>query len=140
MSMPADLARSETVSQVPFAPGESATSRMCENPWMDLGQTIRSLRKAAKMRQIDLATALEISTTSVSDWETGKKQPAIERLPAIAGVFEITVDGLLAGLPTSAPLCAESPDEEMLLRLFRRSSGAQRHAVITLLDGAKREQ
>lgn len=61
------------------------------------GQLIRSLRTACGMTQLQLAERLHISDKTVSKWERGLGCPEVSLLPAIADVFGINMESLLAG-------------------------------------------
>ena len=50
---------------------------------------IRELRKKAGIGQKELADIIGVSIPTVSDWETGKKQPSKERLRKLAEYFHV---------------------------------------------------
>jgi transcriptional regulator with XRE-family HTH domain len=62
---------------------------------MNIGNNIAKLRKNRGWSQINLATQLNITQKVVSDYETNKRKPPIDRLPDIANLFNISVDKLL---------------------------------------------
>ncbi len=62
---------------------------------LNIGDTIKHLRKERDITQDELADILGVSYQSVSRWETGACYPDIELLPAISDFFDITVDKLL---------------------------------------------
>lgn len=64
---------------------------------MDFPQKLQELRKNKNMTQEQLASALYVSRTAVSKWESGRGYPSVDSLKALAAVFEITVDELLSG-------------------------------------------
>ena len=47
------------------------------------------------MTQRDLAKALGVSVSTVSDWEKGNRNPSVEKLTELAGVFGMTETELL---------------------------------------------
>ena len=61
------------------------------------GVYITNLRKKRDMTQLSLATALQVSHQAVSKWETGSALPDIDILLAIANLFEVSIENLLAG-------------------------------------------
>ena len=61
---------------------------------MTIGETIRSLRKARKLTQEQLAEYLNVSSQAVSKWETGLSCPDIETLPKLALFFQVSMDQL----------------------------------------------
>ncbi len=56
---------------------------------MNLGKTIKELRKQKGMKQMDLAKSIQISQTSLSLIETSVKQPSHETLKKICEFFQI---------------------------------------------------
>lgn len=62
---------------------------------LNIGQNIRTLRRAKDMTQDELAAKLGVTYQSVSRWENGGTYPDMELLPAIADIFGVTVDHLL---------------------------------------------
>ena len=62
---------------------------------LQFGATLRQLRRERDLTQEELAEILNVSTQSVSRWENNVCYPDMELLPAIALVFETTVDQLL---------------------------------------------
>ena len=62
---------------------------------LNIGENIRRLRRGADMTQEQLADKLGVSYQSVSRWENGTTYPDMEFLPALAGIFGVTVDELL---------------------------------------------
>lgn len=60
-----------------------------------LAQRIKELRKARKISQVELGTALGVTKQCVSNWENDNIQPSIEMLVKIATFFEVSTDYLL---------------------------------------------
>lgn len=61
----------------------------------NLGKKIKESRQKAGLTQEKLADKLGVSPQAVSKWENGSNMPDIILLPALADVFDITVDELL---------------------------------------------
>ncbi len=66
-----------------------------------IGEQIKTLRKEKGLTQEQLADALGVSYQSVSRWELGVCYPDMELLPAIANLFGVSIDELLANDPIS---------------------------------------
>ena len=62
-----------------------------------VGARIAELRNEKKLTQVQLAEMLLISDKTVSKWEVGGGYPDISLLPALADIFECTIDYLLLG-------------------------------------------
>ena len=62
---------------------------------LNIGENIRRLRRGMDMTQEQLADKLGVAYQSVSRWENGTTYPDMEFLPALSGIFGVTVDELL---------------------------------------------
>lgn len=62
---------------------------------LTIGENIKFFRKSKDITQEELSEMLGVSCQSVSRWETSVCYPDMELLPAIAEIFQISVDKLL---------------------------------------------
>lgn len=62
---------------------------------LNIGKTIKSLRKEREITQEEFAEVLGVSCQSVSRWENDSCYPDIEMIPTIAAFFGISVDHLM---------------------------------------------
>ena len=63
--------------------------------FMNIGETIKNMRKCAKMTQVQLAEELGTIQKVISDYEHGRAKPPRDRLPKIAKIFGVSIDQLL---------------------------------------------
>ena len=63
---------------------------------MEFNEKLQELRRQKGLTQEELATALFVSRTAVSKWESGRGYPNIDSLKAIAKFFCVSVDELLS--------------------------------------------
>lgn len=56
---------------------------------------IRYLRQKNNMTQVELAAKMGINQTTLSGWETGRKNPELGSLVRLADIFEVSLDYLL---------------------------------------------
>jgi len=61
---------------------------------MNIGETIKKLRKQKDMTQEQLAEYLNISPQAVSRWEINSTLPDITLVPMLANIFDVTTDML----------------------------------------------
>lgn len=61
---------------------------------IQMGEKIRTLRKARNLSQEVLAQYLGVSFQAVSKWENGDTYPDVTLIPAIASFFEVSTDEL----------------------------------------------
>lgn len=64
---------------------------------MAIGDSIRKLRRSAKLTQEKFAEILEVSQQSVQKWESGSAVPEIDKLVKISEYFDLTLDSLVIG-------------------------------------------
>lgn len=62
-----------------------------------IGKTIASLRKAKGWTQVELAEKLNVSDKTVSKWESEGGLPEITQFPALAKLFDVSIDYLMTG-------------------------------------------
>ena len=72
-----------------------------------IGKNIKKHRIETGMTQDQLAEKLNVTRQAVSNWETGKTQPNIETLTALAEHFGVSVEALIYGSGTRVDI---SPD------------------------------
>lgn len=91
-----------------------------------IAKNITMLRQSAKLTQSDLAQRLNYSDKAVSKWERGESVPDVMVLKAVADLFGVTVDYLLA----------EDHEEEAPAALAEEPKRKHRHSrpVITTLS------
>lgn len=58
----------------------------------DLGLKIRTMRLSREMTQADLAKSIGQSASSITMYETGRREPDFETLEALADVFNVPLD------------------------------------------------
>lgn len=73
-----------------------------------LGTRLRGLRKARGLTMVQIAGLVEVSQSAVSQWESGREQPARENIVRLARALGTSVGALLgdadAPLPVAAPV------------------------------------
>ena len=67
-------------------------------PVTALGVRLRNKRVKARLSQAQLAEILGTQSNRISDWELGGHVPTLPLLERIAGVYGMTVSGLLRGV------------------------------------------
>lgn len=92
-----------------------------------LGLRIAALRRERGMSQQALAEAISVSASAVGMYEQGRREPSLDRLVAIARVFDVSTDYLLTGVPHTAGDAAAAQNFLQLLRtrLHARRGGTE---------------
>ena len=61
-----------------------------------IGLRIRTMRRSRKMTQADLANAINQSQSSITMYETGRREPDFETLEALADIFNVSLSSIVA--------------------------------------------
>ena len=96
-----------------------------------LSENLKKYRILKNLTQEDVAGYLGITSQSVSKWERGETYPDITFLPALANIFETSVD-LLIGMDTIRA-------EETRLNIHRKAIEYQRNGEYDLAEKAYRD-
>lgn len=64
---------------------------------MEFGNRLYELRKQKGLSQEELANRLDVTRQTVSKWELGDSTPDMDKLIALAELFEISLDELVLG-------------------------------------------
>lgn len=71
---------------------------------------LRRMRRATRLSQVRVGKELGIAGPSVAQWEIGRSRPSLDRLPALAKLYQVTLDELCGndlGSPQEATRAAE---------------------------------
>lgn len=70
---------------------------------MSLCLNLRQVRESRGLNQKDLATAMSVGQSAVSQWETGESKPTYKNLIKLTEILECTITDLVSTeLKTSA--------------------------------------
>ena len=105
---------------------------------MTLGERIAYYRGTLGLSQGELAEKLGVSRQAVSKWETDAGLPDLDRLIALSGLYNITLDELVKGTaPSPAPAdgaqAAAFPPEASPAAAEKSASGGQKTVGYILL-------
>ena len=62
---------------------------------MDFKNRLNEILKTQKLKQVDIAKALNVSKQCVNDYTTGKTKPSIDTLYELCKVLDVSADYLL---------------------------------------------
>lgn len=79
---------------------------------MDLASRIRQLRESAGLTQLELAKILQVSNSTLSQYENGARIPSDEMKAAIADYFRVSLD-YLYGRTNQKQASSENPKEKL---------------------------
>ncbi len=100
-----------------------------------IGKRIREARQARGLSQEALGERLGVSFQAVSSWETGKFIPDPERLPALAGELDLSLDALFSERERSWELKPVNYDADRMFTFVKgRAQMQQLPQTLALLD------
>ena len=118
----------------------------------DIGQAIRTLRRARGLSQTDLAISLQVSRSTIAMWESGKREPDLASLHAIADVLGVSIVTLLGHdadtdgsgdhddeLLELRQAVHDNPDLRVLFNLGRNCTPAELRQTIAIIKALKGE-
>ncbi len=114
---------------------------------IDISQKIKALRLEKELKQKDVATAINIATNTLSQFENNKGRPSLEVLSSLADFFEVSIDYLVGRaddfgnvnvITNGAEL---SKDEKTLLDCFDKLNIFERESILIQVKAlAKRNE
>ena len=83
------------------------------------GEKLKTLRKRIPMTQFEFSKRLGIGCSTVAMWETGKRDPSLRNLQAIAELADMSLSELLSFLdhPLSDKTSASSTNQVVELKI-----------------------
>ncbi|MBQ6163156.1 MAG: DUF2157 domain-containing protein [Clostridia bacterium] len=85
---------------------------------------IRRFRNEKNMTQARLAELLFVTRQTVSSWETGRTQPDIEMLTALAEALDVRIEELIYGRRNRVSRGADDPGSRKLIHIVLAALGA----------------
>lgn len=98
----------------------------------EIGTRIRAMREARGLTQTEVAKALHVHQTAVSQWEYGRTRPDIDLLNKLASLYNVTTDELLGNDQSGE-------DEEIWALREELRRNPEFHMLFSLARGATKE-
>lgn len=91
---------------------------------MKFNKRLRQLRHTHNLTQKELAKVLGLKPTAISNYESERNEPSLDKLIALSKFFDVSCDYLLGVSDSHKPLIAEVDDKETLefLELYKQLS------------------
>lgn len=100
-------------------------------------EKMKEYREALNLSQKELAGKVGVSEASISNYETGKREPDFKTLCALADLFDCSLDMLIRGKEKDRH---EGRSMEELLKMFRNLSDEQLNYFIALMQVTKADR
>lgn len=94
-------------------------------------ESLRKARKAAGMTQAQIAALMNITKSTYCGYETGKRQPDIEKLKQISSILNIPLDSLMQ-TGHDATTTPRTQKEAALLELFEKLTPEEQSMLETM--------
>ena len=103
---------------------------------MDFKERLRNLRKENHMTQTEVGEVLGYVYTTISNYESGRNQPSINDLIALADCFHVSVDYLLGvtDMRQRYPETDADPILDKLQRAYRKLDSSSQLELGPVLD------
>ena len=109
---------------------------------MDFKEILKMKRKEYRLKQSELAKIIDVSAQSISKYELGEAEPALNKLIVLADYFGLTLDELVGREPRDIPDFLDD-DELQLIRDYKILSppdrGKARKIIRALSDNDQEE-
>ena len=100
---------------------------------MTIANTIRAARLRANMKKADLARALKVAPSAVSQWESGDTEPSVDNRVVLSSVLGIPIIDLMPNAEREAKTVSLNPQELMLLDKFQQLPPPMRDTYLRIL-------
>ena len=68
------------------------------------GKRLKELRRKRKLSQLGFSNRFNVGYNTISQWETGKREPGLDIIVSIARYFNISLDYLLGLSDDATPI------------------------------------
>lgn len=99
---------------------------------------LKSLRKKAGYSQVELASLLNLSKSTIAMYEVGERMPDYDMMKRISRLFNVSMDYLYEKEAPAEPELTEA--EAALLVLFRQIPPERQQIYLQLLRGDSNQQ
>ena len=91
---------------------------------VNLGERIRAARKAAGLTQRQLAEKIQVSNTSISNWEKGTSRPDPDTIQHLCWALNVEPNFFFQGAPQYT-LVQTPPEDKNVIRVIGRDGSYQ---------------
>lgn len=100
---------------------------------------LKRLREERKITQKQLAAMLGVAPNTISQYESGKREPDIDTLMKIASILEVSVDNLLGNEEQAEARALVNGDRELTEYLDMLANRSECRMLFSLAKDATRE-
>lgn len=100
-----------------------------------IGARIKASRINLGYTQAQLSSILNVTENAVTQWETGRAVPGMDRIEALLPILKVSREWLLTGMEPGELTRAQTKTEERLLRLIRTIPLEDQEIALAALQG-----
>lgn len=107
---------------------------------MEFCEILSELRKEKRLFQDDIAKIVNVSKSTISNWEKGKQEPSIDCIKKLSAFFNVPTDYLLGleddgytSFSSFAPSSELTTEERELIDTFRRMTNNTRAIALNTM-------
>lgn len=107
---------------------------------MEFCEILSELRKEKRLFQDDVAKIVNVSKSTISNWEKGKQEPSIECIKKLSAFFNVPTDYLLGleddgytSFSSPSPASELTTEEQELVDAFRRMTKETRAIALNTM-------
>lgn len=104
---------------------------------MEIGLEILRARKRMGWTQVQLARRLHVDQSAISQWESGKIEPALKHRISLSEMLSVPLDLLLPGAGALPAHALDDPLVPQLIEHFLQLSQSHKIALVTLALGLR---
>jgi transcriptional regulator with XRE-family HTH domain len=102
---------------------------------MNVGDNIKRLRKEKGLQQKQIAIELGIDQSNYNKMENGKREPSIEVLNKLSGLFGVSVDDIInPGKEAPKEVTIEDKTTYEQVRLIQQLDDDDKHMVFKMIE------
>ena len=90
------------------------------------GQFLKTLRKEKNITQENLAETLNVSTRTISRWETGRNMPDISLLVELSEFYQVSIAEIIDGERKSEDMGQETKSTAVKMAEYSKMNSAER--------------
>lgn len=97
-------------------------------------ENMRPIRKSKKMSMKELGDKVGVAEVTISTYETGKNEPTLQVLCAIADELDVSLDMLVRGKEKDRPTKERSLKE--MLEMYGQMTDAELELILALINAS----
>ena len=95
----------------------------------NIGSRILSIRESRELNQAEFAEVFQVSRQTVSNWETNRKPPDIDKIIKISEFGNVSLDWLITGVDKTLEYKKEIDEKDLVIKELLTKYSELSHSV-----------